>query len=169
MCLPRSRSKRLGPDRAREIAEECYGEVLAYCRRHAPAGHDALDLAQETFLRFVRAVGATAPAVEASSFEVALWACPPFFLSCAGSLMALRKAHPTMAATLCVAWTAACSVALLALASVLPDLYANTSLAAWALAATAAAAWLAREAVLTLQTASAGLDAFSPRFARTHE
>ncbi|MBQ9068412.1 MAG: sigma-70 family RNA polymerase sigma factor, partial [Eggerthellaceae bacterium] len=32
-----------------------YGEVLAYCRRHAPAGHDAADLAQETFLRFVRA------------------------------------------------------------------------------------------------------------------
>jgi len=43
--------------RAREIAEECYGEVLAYCRRHAPAGHDAADLAQETFLRFVRAKG----------------------------------------------------------------------------------------------------------------
>lgn len=55
--MPRSRSKRLGPDRARKIAEECYGEVLAYCRRHAPAGHDALDLAQETFLRFVRAKG----------------------------------------------------------------------------------------------------------------
>ena len=47
----------LGPDRAREIAEECYGEVLAYCRRHAPAGHDAADLAQETFLRFVRTQG----------------------------------------------------------------------------------------------------------------
>ena len=47
----------LGPDQAREIAEECYGEVLAYCRRHAPAGHDAADLAQETFLRFVRAQG----------------------------------------------------------------------------------------------------------------
>ena len=46
--------KSLGPDRAREIAEECYGEVLAYCRRHAPAGFEAADLAQETFLRFVR-------------------------------------------------------------------------------------------------------------------
>ena len=45
----------LGPDQAREIAEECYGEVLAYCRRHAPAEHEAADLAQETFLRFVRA------------------------------------------------------------------------------------------------------------------
>lgn len=47
----------LGPDQAREIAEECYGEVMAYCRRHAPAGHDPADLAQETFLRFVRAEG----------------------------------------------------------------------------------------------------------------
>ena len=55
--MPRNKPERLGPDRAREIAEECYGEVLAYCRRHAPAGHDAADLAQETFLRFVRAEG----------------------------------------------------------------------------------------------------------------
>lgn len=53
----RSRTEGLGPDRAREIAEECYDEVLAYCRRHAPAGHDAADLAQEAFLRFVRAQG----------------------------------------------------------------------------------------------------------------
>lgn len=55
--MPRSNSKGLDSDRAREIAEECYGEVLAYCRRHAPAGHEAQDLAQETLLRFVRAKG----------------------------------------------------------------------------------------------------------------
>lgn len=47
----------LGPQRAREIAEECYGEVLSYCRRHAPVGHEAADLAQETFLRFIRSQG----------------------------------------------------------------------------------------------------------------
>ena len=47
----------LDPDRARKIADECYDDVLAYCRRHAPAGHEAADLAQETFLRFVRAQG----------------------------------------------------------------------------------------------------------------
>ena len=47
----------LDPDRARKIAEECYGDVLAYCRRHAPARYEAADLAQETFLRFVRAQG----------------------------------------------------------------------------------------------------------------
>ena len=55
--MPRNSPESLGPDRARKIAEECYGEVLAYCRRHAPAGYDAADLAQETFLRFVRAEG----------------------------------------------------------------------------------------------------------------
>ena len=55
--MPRNNPESLGPERAREIAEECYGEVLAYCRRHAPAGHDPADLAQETFLRFVRAEG----------------------------------------------------------------------------------------------------------------
>lgn len=53
--MPGNDARCLGPERARQIAEECYGEVLAYCRRHAPAGHEAADLAQETFLRFVRA------------------------------------------------------------------------------------------------------------------
>lgn len=53
--MPRNDAEILDPERARTIAEECYGEVLAYCRRHAPAGHEPADLAQETFLRFVRA------------------------------------------------------------------------------------------------------------------
>ena len=55
--MPRDDDTRLSPDRAHKIAKECYGEVLAYCRRHAPAGHEPADLAQETFLRFVRAQG----------------------------------------------------------------------------------------------------------------
>ena len=55
MCLPRNETESLSPEQARRIAEECYGEVLAYCRRHAPAGHEPADLTQETFLRFVRA------------------------------------------------------------------------------------------------------------------
>lgn len=49
--------KSLDPDQARKIAEKCYSDVLAYCRRHAPAGQEPSDLAQETFLRFVRAEG----------------------------------------------------------------------------------------------------------------
>ncbi|MDO4798262.1 MAG: sigma-70 family RNA polymerase sigma factor [Coriobacteriales bacterium] len=53
--MQRNESDGLNPEQAQKIAEECYGEVLAYCRRHAPAGHEPTDLAQETFLRFVRA------------------------------------------------------------------------------------------------------------------
>jgi hypothetical protein len=113
-------------------------------------------------------VGATAPAVEASAFDVALWACPPFFLSCAGSLMALRKASPTTAPMLCVAMAVACSVALMALASTVPDLYAHASIASWASAAVAALAWLVREVVMTMLAANTGLDAFSPHLARTY-
>lgn len=35
------------------VVEQCYGDVLAYCRRHGPRG-SAEDLAQEVFLRFAR-------------------------------------------------------------------------------------------------------------------
>lgn len=52
-----NKSRGLNKDQAHKIVEECYGEVLAYCRRHAPSGHDPNDLAQETFLRFVRSKG----------------------------------------------------------------------------------------------------------------
>lgn len=113
-------------------------------------------------------VGATAPAVEASAFDVALWACPPFFLSCAGSLMALRKATPDTAPMLCVALTVTCSAALLVLASTVPNLYAQASLASWGSAAAIALAWLVREVAMTLRAAREGLDAFSPHLARTY-
>ena len=113
-------------------------------------------------------VGITASMANASAFDVALWACPPFFLSCAGSLMALRKAHPATATTLCAAWTASCSVTLLALANALPNLYANTSVATWATAAAMALVWLVREVTMTFRAVSAGLDAFSPQWAKTH-
>lgn len=36
------------------LVEEHYDDVLAYCRRHASSYDDAPDVAQETFLRFVR-------------------------------------------------------------------------------------------------------------------
>ena len=55
--MPLNDIRGLGKEQARAIAEECYSEVLAYCRRHAPAGYEPADLAQETFLRFVRARG----------------------------------------------------------------------------------------------------------------
>lgn len=42
----------LDEQRAGRIVEECYDAVLAYCRRHAPSGTDARDVAQDAFLRF---------------------------------------------------------------------------------------------------------------------
>ena len=127
-----------------------------------------IELGCSSALAVALMVGATAPAVEASAFAVALWACPPFFLSCAGSLMALRKASPATAPMLCVAMAVACSVALLARARAVPDLYAHASLSSWAAAAAAALAWLVREVAMTLRAAREGLDAFSPYMARTY-
>ena len=45
----------LSEQNATRIVNACYDDVLAYCYRHAPRGYEAPDLAQETFLRFVRA------------------------------------------------------------------------------------------------------------------
>lgn len=42
-------------ERACELARTYYGDVYAYCRRRSATPEDAQDLAQETFLRFVRA------------------------------------------------------------------------------------------------------------------
>lgn len=111
---------------------------------------------------------AAASALDIALFEVAVWAYAPFFLSCAGSLMTLRKAPPSSATMFCVVWSSVCSAALLALANLLPDLYAHTSLAVWLIAAAAALVWLAREVALTLRAASAGLDVFSPHMAKTN-
>ena len=113
-------------------------------------------------------IGATSLSLETSAFCVVLWSAPPFFLSCAGSLMALRKADPAVTTTICVSWTAICSASLIALANVLPEMYAQASLAVWAAAAASACAWLVHEVAMTIRTVSAGFDAFSPHMARTH-
>lgn len=114
-------------------------------------------------------IGATSLSLETSAFCVVLWSAPPFFLSCAGSLMALRKADPAVATIICVSWTAICSASLLALANVLPEMYAQASLAVWAAAAASACTWLVHEVAMTIRTVSAGFDAFSPHMARTHD
>lgn len=113
-------------------------------------------------------VGATAASLDTGVFCVALWSVPPFFSSCAGSLLALRKAAPSVAPVCCLAWTATCSATLLTLASALPHMYASASLAVWAIAAGTALAWLAAEVARTCQEVVAGLDAFSPHLARTY-
>lgn len=113
-------------------------------------------------------IGVVAASLDVGAFSVALWSCPPFFCSCAGSLAILRRAVPSTASALCAVWTIGCSAALVAAASVLPDMYGGTSLAVWAGASAMALAWLVREVVLTLRAVAAGLDAFSPHLARTY-
>ena len=112
-------------------------------------------------------VAVTARALELSAFTVALWACPPFFCTCAGSLAMLRKAPPSSASALCAVWSVACSIVLVALAAFLPGMYEDASLAIWGCAAVAALVWLAREVALTFRTALAGFDLFIPHRAMT--
>ena len=114
-------------------------------------------------------VGAVASSLDIGALSVALYACPPFFCSCAGSLALLRRAAPSSAAVLCWAWAAACCAVLMALASMWPDMYDGASLASWIAAATVALAWLVREIAMTFRVVSAGLDAFSPHMAKTYE
>lgn len=112
-------------------------------------------------------VAATAAGIDADVIAVALCVAPPFFCSCAGSLLALRKAPPASALAYCVAWTAGCCFALVMLAGWEPSLYANASLAVWAIASALACLWLACELAATVRVLHDGLDAFSPQRART--
>lgn len=52
--MPGNYASNTAPEQMQRVAEECYGEVLAYCRRHAPAGCDPEDLARDTFLGLVQ-------------------------------------------------------------------------------------------------------------------
>ena len=95
-----------------------------------------------------------------SVFTVSLWAAPPFFISCAGVLAVMRLVSPenaVLASAACVTITFA---ALLTVGWLFPDAYRSASLGVWALAAGAGAIWLAREVVLTIRSAAAGLDVF---------
>lgn len=113
-------------------------------------------------------VAVVATELDTSALSVALWACPPFFCTCAGCLMLLRKAPPSSATVMCAVWSIACSAVLVMFANVLPDLYGNASLATWAGAAAAALAWLAREVAMTFRAVVAGLDSFAPHTALTN-
>lgn len=107
-------------------------------------------------------VVATAATLDTSAFDVGLWACPPYFFSCAGVLALLRKVSPSVAITMSAVWVAACTAVLLAVATLFPDVYNSASLAVWAGAAALAFVWLVRELAMTFRAVAAGLDAFSP-------
>lgn len=111
-------------------------------------------------------VAATAASINMDAFVLALWAAPPFFMSCAGSLVLLRRMRPTHASVACVGWAAACSATLVVIATRVPALYDRTATAVWALAALVALAWLSREVAQTVRSCAAGIDSFTPGLAR---
>lgn len=113
-------------------------------------------------------VGMVASSLEVGAFTVALWACPPFFGSCATALTVLRKASPDTAVPLTVSWVMGCCMTLLAFAIVFPEMYGNTALSVWAVAASLALIWLVREVATTIRSAAAGLDALYPQMAKTY-
>ena len=97
-----------------------------------------------------------------SILTVTLWAAPPYFISCAGVLAIMRHMSPENAVLSSAAFVAICFGALLTIGWLFPDAYRSASLGVWALAAAAGAVWLARELVLTVRSAAAGLDVFCP-------
>ena len=113
-------------------------------------------------------VAGTSAATGLGALTVALWACPPYFLACATSIFALRKLNTEVAALVSVAEAAVVCGALLVASEVFPGIYDTAALATWGLATGAAAAWLAREAVLSLRSAARGLDSFSPHLSKYH-
>ena len=99
---------------------------------------------------------------DVSLFTVTLWAAPPYFISCAGVLAILRIMSSEYAALSSVAFVIICFGTLLTIGRLFPDAYKTASLGIWALAAAVGAVWLAREIVLTVRSAAAGLDAYCP-------
>ena len=99
---------------------------------------------------------------DVSLLTVTLWAAPPYFISCAGVLAILRIMSSEHAALSSVAFVFICFGTLLTIGRLFPDVYKTASLGIWALAAGVGAVWLAREIVLTVRSAAAGLDAYCP-------
>ena len=94
----------------------------------------------------------------ADPFASLVHACAPYFLSCAGALVLVRRCPPSQALPLGFAWTLLVMAAAYAAFSLVPDAYAQASAWAWALVAAASAAWAAREARAWLGCIAGGLD-----------
>ena len=88
-------------------------------------------------------------------------ACAPYFLSCAGALVLVRRCAPAQALPLACAWTLLVTSAAYAAYVLVPGAYAQTSAWAWALVAAASLAWATREARTWLACIAGGLDALA--------
>lgn len=91
-------------------------------------------------------------------FTVLLHACAPYFLACAGCLLAFRKVSTSGALMLSAAWIGGVMALSLTLYMTFPIAYSSASMGVWTLTAVMAFAWVAREAVAWLLCVSGGLD-----------
>lgn len=115
----------------------------------------------------VTALVLAAPALlGADPFSSLVHACAPYFLSCAGALLLVRRSEVAHALPLACAWTLLVTAAAYAVFSLVPDAYAQTSAWAWALVAAGSLLWAAREARAWLAGIAGGLDVLSPSTTR---
>lgn len=111
----------------------------------------------------VTAIALAAPvALGADPFASLVHTCVPFFLSCAGALLIVRRCAPTKALPLAWLWTLLVMAGAYALFALAPGAYAQASAWAWALVAAGSLVWAAREVRAWLACIARGLDALGP-------
>ena len=111
----------------------------------------------------VTAIALAAPiALGADPFASLVHACVPYFLACAGALLAARRFPSSQALPLACVWTLLVMAGAYAVHALAPDAYAQASAWAWALVAVGSLGWAAREVRTWLGSIAAGLDVFAP-------
>ena len=95
----------------------------------------------------VTAIALAAPVMLGTDlFASLMHACAPYFLSCAGALLLVRRCAPSQALPLACAWTLLVAAGAYALFTLVPPAYAQGSAWAWALVAAGSLVWAFREA-----------------------
>ena len=90
----------------------------------------------------VTAIALAAPVMlGADPFASLMHACAPYFLSCAGALLLVRRCAPSQALPLACAWTLLVAAGAYALFTLVPPAYAQGSAWAWALVAAGSLVW----------------------------
>ena len=107
----------------------------------------------------VTAIALAAPVMLGTDlFASLMHACAPYFLSCAGALLLVRRCAPSQALPLACAWTLLVAAGAYALFTLVPLAYAQGSAWAWALVAAGSLVWAFREARAWLGGIAGGLD-----------
>ena len=107
----------------------------------------------------VTAIALAAPVMLGTDlFASLMHACAPYFRSCAGALLLVRRCAPSQALPLACAWTLLVAAGAYALFTLVPPAYAQGSAWAWALVAAGSLVWAFREARAWLGGIAGGLD-----------